>query len=156
MNDTRFQLLGEVRYAERLAARTARLYRRVQTLSTFMAIVGGSAALASLVKDLPIALPLTGAAMLSIFGALSISIRPADKAAQNETDARRYSALMTKANDLDDAALRKALDETHQAVSTPEVEPLRVVVYNDVVREVGQPSYAHPLNWQQRMVAMLA
>jgi hypothetical protein len=63
---------------------------------------------------------------------------------------------MTKANDLDDAALRKALDETHQAVSTPEVEPLRVVVYNDVVREVGQPSYAHPLNWQQRMVAMLA
>jgi hypothetical protein len=81
MNDTRFQLLGEIRYAERLAARTARLYRRVQTLSTFMAIVGGSAAPASLVKDLPIGLPLTGAAMLSIFGALSISIRPADKAA---------------------------------------------------------------------------
>ena len=32
---TKDQVLGEIRYAQRLAQRTARLYRRIQAFSTF-------------------------------------------------------------------------------------------------------------------------
>jgi len=41
-------LLSEIRYAIRLTQRTARFYRRIQSVGTFLSIIGGSAAIASI------------------------------------------------------------------------------------------------------------
>lgn len=149
-------MLSEIRYAERLCQRTARLYRRVQSLTTFFSIIGGSAAFSNVfTNSAPTWLPLVGGALLAIFGAIAISVRAADKAAQNEQDVKRYAALRAKEQSLDDAALRQAINEAHNG-DAPEIESLRDVAYNDVVREVGQPTYAVSLSLQQRLFAVLA
>ncbi len=152
----RANLLNEIRYAERLCQRTARLYRRLQTFTTFITVVGGSAAISTaLSSSAPDWLPLVGAGLLAVFGGLNIAIRPADKAAQNEMDAKRYAALRSKASAMDDALLQTALNEAH-ASDVPEVEPLRDVAYNDVVREIGQGSYVVSLKLHQRLIAAIA
>ncbi len=155
VSENRSSMLNEIRYAERLCQRTARLYRRIQSSTTFLSIVGGSAAASALVTHAPSWLPIVGTLVLAFFGAIAIAVRPADKAAQNELDVKRYGAIRAKSGAMTDDALRQAIDDAH-ASDTPEVEPLRDVAYNDVVYEVGQPSYAVTLKFQQRLIAAFA
>jgi hypothetical protein len=72
-----------------------------------------------------------------VFGAALVVIRPADKAAQNEADLRRFQSLMARANSLEGNALEAAIEETRQG-SAQEIEPLRDVDYNDVVLEFNR------------------
>ncbi len=152
---SRANLLNEIRYAERLCQRTARLYRRVQNATTFLTIIGGSAAASALVATAPSWLPILGTLLLAVFGAVAIAVRPADKAAQNELDVRRYGAIRVKSGAMSDAELRQAIDEanTNNAV---EIEHLRDVAYNDVALEVGRPDSVVRLNLQQRLIAACA
>src|SRR4029077_1969181 len=124
------ELQSEIRYAIRLCERTARLYRRVQTVSTVLAILGGRAAFAAITGKLPDWLVATGAVVLAIAGAALIAVRPSDKAAQNESDIRRYQALLTKSVKMADDDLAQALEEAHEG-DAPEIESLRDVAYND-------------------------
>jgi hypothetical protein len=151
----RSSLLNEIRYSERLCQRTARLYRRVQGITTFLTIIGGSAAASSLVAHTPSWLPITGTFLLAVFGAVAIAVRPADKAAQNELDVKRYGAIRAKSSNMTDAELRQAIDEAHTS-NAVEVEPLRDVAYNDVALEVGRPDSMVQLNLQQRLIAAFA
>ena len=139
----------------RLTQRTARLYRRVQTAGTFLSIIGGSATLSLLAQSFPAWLGLAGAGLLATAGAMLIAIRPADKAAQNEADARRYLAIAAKANRLDDKDLQAAIAEAQQS-DCPEIEPLRAAAYNDVVAEFGRSDEAIPLTRTQTLIAALA
>jgi hypothetical protein len=152
---TKEDLQAEIRYAIRLCERTARLYRRVQAVSMFLAIVGGSAAVATVVGELPRLLTGTGAVLFALFGAALIVIRPTDKAAQNESDVRKYQALLAKSVRMSDQELVEALEETRQG-DAPEIEPLRDVAYNDVARELGRPDAVVALTPLQRALAALA
>ncbi len=152
---TRHELIYKIRYAVRLTQRTARLYRRVQTAGTFFSILGGSATLSLLSQSFPDWVGLAGAALLSVSGASLIAIRPADKAAQNEADMRRYLSLASKAHQLDDVALAVAIEEAHQS-DCQEVEPLRDVAYNDVVAEYGREDAQVKLSPIQTIIAVIA
>jgi hypothetical protein len=155
ISEQRGRMLNEIRYSEHLCQRTARLYRRVQSLTNFLSIVGGSAAASALVEHTPGWLPVTGAMLLAVFGAVAVAVRPADKAAQNELDVKRYAAIRSKSGGMSDEVLRQAIDDARNS-DAAEIEPLRDVAYNDVVCEVGQPDYSVPLTLQQRLIAMLA
>lgn len=155
MNEAHAILLNQVRYAERLCERTARLYRRVQAVGVFASVVGGSAALSALSSKAPPELSIAGAAAFTVFGALLLAVRPADKAAANEADARRYAKLRTEAASMDTGALQSALNKAHEQ-SAAEVEPLRDVAFNDVVVEVGRQDLAVPLTRLQRVIAAMA
>ncbi len=148
-------LLNEVRYAERLCARTARFYRRVQAVGTFGAVLGGSGTLGSLSSAVPAWVSVGGAALLACFGALLVAMRPADKAAANEADVRRYAKVRTEGLRQTADELQAALDRARES-DVPEIEALRQVAYNDMVREVGRPDCAAPLNRRQRLMALLA
>lgn len=148
-------MLNEIRYAERLCQRTARFYRHVQAAATFLTVLGGSAILTSTMRNVPDEVAWIGAAAFTVFGAVMIAMRPADKAAANEADAKRYAALRVRAAHLDDQQLRGAIDEARPA-DAPEFEALRDVAYNDVVLEVGQPAYRLPLTLPQRVLAAIA
>lgn len=148
-------LLNEVRYAERLCQRTARLYRHMQTFGTFATVLGGSAVLTALSAAFPAWVSVAGAVAFSVFGAAMIATRPADKAAANEADMRRYAKLRTEGLLMDEAALRAALRKL-QETDTPEMESLREVAYNDVMREIGQDAHVVPLRLGQRWIALLA
>ena len=152
---TKEDLRGEIRYAIRLCERTARLYRRIQTTAMALTIIGGSAAFVAVSGILPPWLTVAGALMFAIAGASLIAIRPADKAAQNEADIRRYQALLSKSVQMADADLEQALEETRLG-DAPEIEPLRDVAYNDIAIEFGRPDAVVPLSKTQRVLAALA
>ncbi|MCU4119341.1 hypothetical protein [Variovorax sp. N23] len=149
------QLRSEARYAERLCHRTARLYRRAQTIGTFLTIVGGSGTLAALVHDVPGWIPSLGAILMAVFGAAMIAIRPGDKAAANESDAKRYSALLASTVGFSAEDFERALELARQS-DAAEVEGLRNVAYNDVVREIGAESAAVELSRTERFLALVA
>jgi cation transport regulator ChaB len=155
MSNERAITLNEIRYAERLCQRTARLYRHLQSFGTWLAVAGGSGTLAALANNVPGWIPITGAIVFAATGAALIAMRPADKAANNEADAKRYATLRTRAIYLDDTALRTALEEARQS-DVAEVESLRDVAWNDVAQEVGQGDKQVTLSIQQRFLAALA
>ncbi len=151
----RTQLQSEIRYAIRLTQRTARLYRNIQATGIFLSILGGSAAMSSLAGTFPIWITTTGGFLLAISGAMLIAVRPADKAVQNEYDAKRYQSLMTRAVDMNDKELEKALEEAHSA-DAPEIESLREVAYNDVALELNRPDVLIPLSASQKLLQSFA
>lgn len=151
----RNQLFGEIRYAIRLTQRTARLYRRVQTAGIFLSIVGGSATMASLADGVPFWVTSTGGVLLTIAGAMLIAVRPADKAAQNEADSRRYQALMARAVNMNEEEIERALEDAHTG-DAPEIESLRAVAYNDMVLELNRQDAAIPLSPIQKILRALA
>lgn len=155
MTDDAAILLSEIRYAERLCLRTARLYRRAQTLGVFLTTLGGSATLSALSGAVPAWVSLVGAGCFAAFGAAMLAVRPAEKALANETDARRYAGLRTDGQRMDEAGLRAALEKARET-DAPEIETLRDVAYNDVMREVGQDAYIVPLTLPQRLLAAVA
>ena len=152
---TKEQLIGEIRYVIRLTQRTARLYRNFDTFGTILFIIGGSAALASLTDYLPIWITSIGFIFLTSAGAVLIAVRPADKAAQNEYDAKRYQALMSRAVGMNADELTQALEDARSS-DTPEIESLRDVAYNDVVLELDRHDAAIPLSLLQKILKSMA
>jgi len=134
---TKDQVLGEIRYAQRLAQRTARLYRRIQAFSTFVAIVGGAGVVSALADRFPAWVPVGGAALMAVFGAMVIAIRPADKAVPNELDVRKYDELLARAQGLPVEQIFPLLAEARKT-DAAEIESLRVIAYNDVMSEINR------------------
>jgi len=155
MNKTKDQLKGEIRYAIRLCQRQARLYRRLQATGVFLSIVGGSATFSIYLTALPDWLSFAGAGLLACSGAMFIAARPGDKAALNESDVRRYQALMVKSNALNEAELEVAIEEARQS-DTQEIELLRSIAYNDVMHEFNRDDQLIPLKCSEKIFEHLA
>ena len=148
-------LMGEIRYAERLTQRTARLYRRAATLFTFLTIIGGSATVSALSDRVPNWVSLSGVVLMGLVGALALAMRPLEKAIANEAEVRKYSQLRTAGHAMSVAELQAALAKA-QETDTAEVEALRAVAYNDVVTEIGREDKLISLTAHQRLVAAIA
>lgn len=151
----RVQILNEARYAERLCQRTARLYRRAQSVGVFFTVLSGSAVMASAFDSVPRSVSLSAALAFAALGAAMLAVRPADKAAANEADVKRYAALRTQAASMSDEQLMVALQKARES-DAPEVEPLRDVAYNDLVTEIGRADCTVPLTRRQKLLAALA
>lgn len=120
-----------------------------------MTIVGGSAVVAAIGDRVSDPIATVGLALFVFAGALLIAIRPADKVAQNDSDVRRYKALMSKSVTLTESELEKALEEARLS-DTQEIEPLRDVAYNDVAIECARPEFVVKLRPLQKLLAALA
>ena len=144
----------EIRYAQRLSERTSRLYRRVQTIATFLQVALGSAAFIAFTQANQSAGTYASLA-LAVISAFMLSVRPGEKAATWDADYRKYTTLLSVVRDLDDEASQKRLDEARRT-DAQEVEGLRMVAYNDVIQEIGSTSAPEPLTWTQRTLAVLA
>lgn len=154
MDDDKDELYFHFRYAQRLCQRTARFYRRIQTTLTFMSLLAGSSAVATLAAQLP-ALSTGLLAIFAVLGCINLALRPAERIAANEADVRKYGALLAKLNVLGAPVLQELLDEARLSDAT-EVEHLRPVAYNDVVLEIEQPDAVIPLTPMQKLMGALA
>lgn len=154
MDEIKEELQFNLRYAQRLCQRTARFYRRIQTMLTFISLLAGSSAVAALAAQMLIPSAwLLG--VFAVFSSLNLALRPADKIAANDADVRKYGALLAKLNVLDASALQQMLDEARLS-DTTEVEPLRAVAYNDVVMEIDEPDSLIALSPMQKLMGVLA
>lgn len=147
--------INEIRYAERLCARTARMYRRLQTVGTWFAVFSGGTVFMAVSKNLPEPALQVGLLLLAALAAMLVAVRPADKAAANELDARRYARLRTEVTTMTAADARAALAKARES-DAPEVETLRDVAYNDLMLEIGRSDLAVPLTLNQRVLSALA
>lgn len=154
MDEDKDELYFNFRYAQRLCQRTARFYRRIQTSLTFMSLLAGSSAVATLAAQMPMQSAWL-LATFAVFGCINLAIRPAERIAANEADVRKYGALLGKLNQLDPPALQQLLDEARQS-DTTEVEHLRPIAFNDVALEVDAPEALIPLTRMQRLIGALA
>lgn len=154
MDEDKDELYFNFRYGQRLCQRTARFYRRIQTTLTFVSLLAGGSAVATLAAQMP-----THSAWLlatfAIFGCINLAIRPAERIAANEADVRKYGGLLVKLNMLAPSALQQLLDEARQS-DTSEIEQLRPVAYNDVVLEIDAPEALIPLTPMQKLFGVLA
>lgn len=155
MDKTKAQLIAEIRYAIRLCQRTARFYRCIQAIGTFIGIIGGSATIVALYDHFPAWLSIASTALLSIAAASLVAIRPADKAAPNELDAKRYQALMAKAVNMDAVQLSLAIEEARQS-DAPEIDALRNVAYNDIMKEINREDQEIKLSTSEKFLELLA
>jgi hypothetical protein len=152
---TRRDTLFYIRYSIRLTQRQARLYHRVRAAGIFLGVIGGSATLSLPAQSFPEWVGIAVAILLTLSVAVLLAVRPADKAALNENDIRRYTALMARSHSLPDDELAAAFDEANRE-DCPEIEPLRDVAYNDVAREFGCDDAVLPLTPLQKILAALA
>jgi len=155
MTDKHAILMGEIRYAERLTQRTARLYRRAATFCTFLAVVGGSGVISSLADQVPAWVSLAGVALLAVAGAAALAVRPLEKAVINEADMRKYSALRTQGLAMSEAELDAALQKARES-DAAEVELLRDVAFNDLLVEIGREEMLQPLSAAQKLLGAMA
>lgn len=154
MDNTKEDLQFNLRYAQRLCQRTARFYRRLQTTLTFISLLAGSSAVATLAAQMPVPSAWLLAAF-AVFGCANLALRPAERIAANEADVRKYGALLAKVSATDVATLQQLLDEARLS-DTTEIEPLRPVAYNDVVLEIDEPEALIPLSPMQKLMGTLA
>jgi hypothetical protein len=148
-------LMNEIRYCQRITQRTARLYRRISTAFTFLAIIGGTGLATALSNTLPGWLVTAGGVLLACTGAASLAIRPLEKAILNEQDLKKYSILATEAVLMDVQSLKTALAKANET-DVAEIELLRDVAYNDVVVESGRDDLKSPLSMSQKFISALA
>jgi hypothetical protein len=155
MNERHAILLNEIRYAERLTQRTARLYRRAATAGTFIAAIGGTSLMASVAQGVPDWVRFFGLGMLALAGAATLAVRPLEKAITNEADSRKYASLRTQAMTMDTPQLEVALQKARES-DAPEIELLRDVAYNDLVVEIGRDDLISRLSPRQRLLEAMA
>jgi len=154
MDEDKEELQFNLRYAQRLCQRTARFYRRIQTMLTFISLLAGSSTVAALAAQMPVEAAWL-LATFTVLGCINLAVRPAERIAANDADVRKYGALLAKLNLLDTAALQQLLVEARLS-DTSEVEPLRAVAYNDVVLEIDEPDAIIPLTGLQKLMGALA
>lgn len=154
MDEGKEDLYFNCRYAQRLCQRTARFYRRIQTLLTFASLLAGSSAVATLAAQMPIPSAWL-LATFAVFGCMNLAVRPAERIAANEADMRKYGALLAKLSSLDAPSLQQLLDEARLS-DTSEIEQLRPVAYNDVAQEIDALDALIPLTPMQKLMGALA
>ena len=157
MSETRHAiLLNEVRYALRLTQRTARLYRLLGRFFIFAELIAvGILENCFLSAESPHWLILASTFIVGLSSAAILTIDPFEKAVLNERDIKKYAYLEADGLGMDAQQLALALAEARQT-DADEIECLRDVAYNDIVRESGHPELAYPLTVRQKFLAMLA
>jgi predicted methyltransferase len=151
----RSKLLNEIRFGERLAQRTARLYRRLQTGAALVTVIGLSAGAGGWAQKVPPALAAAGVVCAALVAAFAFVVRAGDKAAQNDAEAKRYARLQSEQHANDAATIRAAQLKARES-DVPEVESIRDIAWNDVMRETGNDDKVHPLSALQKVLRALS
>lgn len=147
-------LLFDIQYGYWYNAACERFYRRIDFITNFVQLVGGSGAAAAAVAGQPMLVVASGMA-LAACAAISLTVQPAIKAERHERAKCAYLAIKRKQIELDSAALHAAVTDA-QTGGPVGVGALMVPAYNDAVRAMGREHGVRALTWQQRLAAFFA
>jgi hypothetical protein len=136
METTRPDTLFNIRYASRVLERQCRLWRRVDGVVRFSAVLAGSGAIAALGAQNAV-MALVAGVVFALFQAIEYAVRPAEVAAHAMAQGKQYAALLARQRRLSDAALADELEAVRVEDDIIVMDSLRQLAYNDVVRERG-------------------
>lgn len=151
---TKAEAVLNIKYYCRLHQLHARLYNRLRGAAAVVSVVAGSAALVSALQSVPYLLSGLGVVVAAVSG-IDFFFGWAEKAACHKQWRREYSSLLARSATMDlngiDAELAKLSGETEE-----EVESLRAVAWNDVLRSNGHEDGMREEGFAQRLVRSLA
>lgn len=151
----RHELEFSIRYASRVMERHARLYGRMDALVKLVSFLSGTAAVAGIVAQ-STALAWAWGGALAVAQALAFVLRPAERAAAGRQQGQGYRQLAAQAAGLDDETLQRRYRERCAEDQVSALESLRVLAYNDVVREEGnRAEYLRPVPLTGRLLGLL-
>lgn len=134
---TRDDTLFDLRYAVRVLERQARLQGHCIALVKFLMLLGGSAALASLVSGHAVAAICLGLVFATV-QALDLALEPTAKQARALAARLNYARLLARQAALDDAALEAGYQGLLADDDVVVGRSLQELAYNDVIREQGR------------------
>jgi hypothetical protein len=150
--DDRYPLIWSIRYATRYGRLQARLLDRVAFVFKLITLVAGTGAFIAVIAGNNTAVAITGLSV-AVIAVLDALWDPTRKAAKTREMEQRFALLVRDADKLPPEELRRAMSDLYDA-ETPEIEGLRMVAYNDVLRECGNAeSEAFRLTGWQRLLA---
>lgn len=154
---SRFDTLFSLRYAVRVLERQSRFWRHMDGALRVLSILAGSSALAAMLTNTTRFLQVAALVLFAFLQALEFSLQPGLKAAEAWVARMPYLEIITRANDLDDAALASAYMCACQSDDISAFESLRHVAYNDVLAEKGcDPADRFTLDKWQKLMSALA
>ena len=155
MTPSRDDDLFALAYGRRYGLRMIRLYTHIITLSTFVELIGASAAIAALIGSNP-QISAWAAAVLAMAAIVRRALRPEEQRARCIILNDRYARAITTERSLSDDALHQCVQEL-QCSDAPDIEALRNPVWNDVVQEMGYfKTQLCTLTLKERSISLIA
>lgn len=145
---THYEATLDVKYGQRLNYLHAKLYAKINAALNFVNLISGTAAFGAFASEKSDII-LWIALVISVASILSILINPAIKSAEFADKSRQYARLLANAPELTEPELYKKLLNL-QTDTTPIIEAIRVIAYNDNLIENGREDYLTNTNtWQK-------
>jgi DNA-binding transcriptional regulator YdaS (Cro superfamily) len=155
MEDSLYETLFELRFAERVLERQARFWRRIDLIFRFFGLLSGTAAFAAITQSNQI-FTLTFGILFAVLQTLEYTVTPSEKAAAAAQESKRYAAAIARQQQVTPEELRQDLLDIRVADTVTAFEPLRRLAYNDVATEQGSSDYCFPLNPSMFLMGLFA
>lgn len=149
---SKYQIECDIRYSVRLWELQARFWSRFGILLTLISLIGGAAAVASVVAKSPMIATISGV-ILAVSAALGHALAPATRLAEGKERLRAYSDLRARALGMD----ASALDEELRRLEVSDyltLESLRHLAYDDNVKAHGHDSEASNKHYLARVLRL--
>ena len=147
-NRSHYEATLDARYGQRLNYLHAKLYGKINASLNFVNLISGTAAFGAFTSEKPNIILWIGV-IISISSILSTLLSPATKSAEFADKSRQYAKLLVIAPELNEAELDKQIRQL-QSDTTPIIEAIRIIAYNDNLRESGREDYLATTNiWQK-------
>lgn len=151
----RYELAIAVRYGMRLDELHRRLYGRLSTVISVVLLVAGSTAFATLFGG-SAALAGWAGLIVACVTAIDVRLSPAVRASMAAASARRFGELRAIVHDHDLDDIRGRLAALQAESLDGEIDALRWVAWNDVMREAGHFDQVKRAGYWQRLIAVCA
>jgi hypothetical protein len=149
----RYDTLFSLRYAVRVLERHARLWRRLDGLIRFSALLAGSGAFAALMA-MHAGFAMAAGLVFAVLQAVEFTVRPAELSAKSLAARKGYADLLADQGRLSDDALAAAYERVSANDEVIVPEYLRRLAYNDVAEESGcGAEVMYPVKGWHRLLA---
>lgn len=151
---TKAEAILNVRYQERLHFLHCRFYHRVRKVFNFITLAAGSAAIAAAIKSVPggVAASAVVVTLISFFDVLG---NFPEKAVRHDVWRRRAAELKAGSAEFDLVTIDRELARLTGDVDD-EIEALRAVAFNDVLKSSGYEDGIRDESRMQRFLRVLA
>lgn len=128
-----------VRYSRRYCERHARMYRRIASHLRLLQTIGALSGFTAFLKEDSMYAGIAGL-IIAISLGIDLVFSPSEKARQCEASRQKYAELFAQLHDEAPATIDKRWRQICAESCSSDVEGLRNVAYNDVLREMGYPA----------------
>ncbi|MDQ2187190.1 hypothetical protein RBI13_18585 [Alcaligenaceae bacterium A4P071] len=151
---TNYEASIDVMYGVRFNEMNERFYRRLDSIFSFLSVLGGSAIFASWLGDKPLIAGVLGPAVV-VITYIEREVRPAQKAVRCAVQREKFGELASRLPTMDLAAIDKEL-RLLQSTGPDSMSSLEIPAYNAVMRSHGHTHSVGRVSTMGKVLSLLA